>query len=173
MASKNALARARQHFGATLGQLPAAVQTMARHAPAALEGYLALREYAHVEPPAGHLDPKTRELLFVALDVAAGHVEAAKAHAVSALKAGASVEAIAQACVITMMVSGIHTWSQHGYAVVEHAARLSGSAPNSPKTTSGTSRALPRGERPNAKSVGKRSKAAHPRSKQRRPARGA
>lgn len=123
MPTNNALARARRHFAATLGQVPSAVQTMGRHAPAALEGYLALREYAHGEPPDGHLDARTRELLFVALDVAAGHVDAAKAHAISALKAGASVEAIAQACVITMMVSGVHTWSQHGYAVVEHVAR--------------------------------------------------
>lgn len=124
MPTRNALARARRHFATTLGRMPAAVQTMARYAPQALQGYLALREYAHGEPPEGHLDAMTRELLFVALDVAAGHVDAAKAHAVSAVKAGASVEAVAQACVITMMVSGIHTWSQHGYAVVEHVAGL-------------------------------------------------
>lgn len=153
MASDDALVRARHHFAATLGQVPAAVQTMARHAPAALEGYLALREYAHGEPPAGHLDAKTRELLFVALDVAAGHVEAAKAHAVSALKAGASVEAIAQACVLTMMVSGIHTWSQHGYAVVEHAARMQARS----------RKAVPKTARANATNTS--AKAARPRSK--------
>ncbi len=138
MPPNDTLTRARRHFAHTLGQLPAAVQTMAQHAPAALDGYLALREYAHGEPPVGHLDAKTRELLFVALDVAAGHIDAAKAHAVSAVKAGATVEAVAQACVITMMVSGIHTWSQYGYAVVEHVAKLAArSTRTAPRTKSG------------------------------------
>jgi alkylhydroperoxidase/carboxymuconolactone decarboxylase family protein YurZ len=118
------VARAREHFVATLGSVPASVDVLARYAPGALDGYLAFREYAHRTPPEGHLDAATRELLFVALDVAVGHVDAAKAHAAAAIEAGASVEAITQALVITMMVSGIHTWSQHGHDVVTHAVAM-------------------------------------------------
>ncbi|MBM3491613.1 MAG: hypothetical protein FJX68_14430 [Alphaproteobacteria bacterium] len=119
---------AKAHFQATLGKVPAAVETLARHAPAALQGYLAFRAYVHEVPPQGSLDAATRELLFVALDVVEGHVEAAKAHAEQALKAGATVEAIAQALVIAMMVSGIHTWSMWGHEVVEHAAKVAARA---------------------------------------------
>jgi len=123
------IAEAREHFRATLGSVPASVDVMARHAPGALKGYLALREFAHGEPPDGHLDAATRELLFVVLDVVEGHVDAAKAHAERALDAGLSVEAIAQGLVIAMMVSGIHTWSQTGHAVVAHAAAIAGCRP--------------------------------------------
>lgn len=119
----------RAHFAKTLGQVPAAVETLARYAPDALQGYLAFRQHVHEEPPKGHLDAATRELLFVALDVVEGHVEAAKAHAEQALKAGASVEAIAQALVIAMMISGIHTWSMWGHEVVEHAAKHAAKKP--------------------------------------------
>ena len=116
--------KANAHFQTTLGTVPASVATLARHAPGALDGYLALREFAHLETPQGHLDPATRELLFISLDVAVGHVEGAKAHVEAGLKAGLTVEAITQALVITMMISGIHTWSEHGYQVVDYAARL-------------------------------------------------
>ena len=110
------------HFQSTLGDIPQSVATLAEHAPGALGGYLALREFVYREPPQGHLDAATRELLFIALDVAAGHIEGAKAHVDAGLKAGVSVEAITQALVITMMISGIHTWSQHGHEVVAYAA---------------------------------------------------
>lgn len=114
--------RARKHFLDTLGAVPAAVEVMAEHAPGALDGYLTLREYAHREPPDGDLDAQTRELLFIVLDVVEGHIDAAKAHAETGIRAGLSVGAITQALVIAMMVSGIHTWSQHGHEVVAHAA---------------------------------------------------
>jgi alkylhydroperoxidase/carboxymuconolactone decarboxylase family protein YurZ len=112
---------AREHFESTTGAIPQSVEVLAKHAPGALDGYLAMREFAHREPPDDALDPITRELLFVALDVAVGHVEGAKAHAVAAIDAGATVAALTQSLVITMMVSGIHTWSQWGHEVVTHA----------------------------------------------------
>ena len=114
----------RQHFLDTLGTVPAAVEVMARHAPGAMDGYLALRNYAHLEPPEGDLDAPTRELLFIVLDVVEGHIDAAKAHAESGIRAGLTVGAISQALVIAMMVSGINTWSQHGHEVVAHAAEF-------------------------------------------------
>lgn len=115
---------ARKHFLDTLGTMPTSVEVMAEHAPGALDGYLALRTFAHREPPDGDLDAPTRELLFIVLDVVEGHIDAAKAHAEMGIKAGLSVGAISQALVIAMMVSGIHTWSQHGHEVVTHAARF-------------------------------------------------
>lgn len=112
---------AKKHFRDTLGEVPSAVAVLAEHAPAALDGYLALREYVYREPPEGHLDAQTRELLFVVLDVVEGHIDGAKTHAEAAIKAGLSVEALTQGLVIAMMVSGIHTWSMHGADVVAHA----------------------------------------------------
>jgi alkylhydroperoxidase/carboxymuconolactone decarboxylase family protein YurZ len=106
------------HFRATLGAVPRSIEVLAEHAPGALTGYLAMRETAYD----ANLDAGTRELLFIALDVAAGHVDGAKAHVDAAIDAGVSVAAIAQALVITMMVAGIHTWSQWGHEVVAHAA---------------------------------------------------
>jgi len=114
-----------EHFKATLGQVPDSVATLLAHAPDAMAGYLALREYAHREPPLG-LDAVTRELLFVSLDVAVDHGEAAKAHVEAALKAGATLEQVAQALVITMMIAGIATWSKTGWQVMRHAAEAAG-----------------------------------------------
>jgi alkylhydroperoxidase/carboxymuconolactone decarboxylase family protein YurZ len=115
---------AHKHFLDTLGTIPAAVEVLAEHAPGALDGYLTMRTYAHREPPDGDLDAPTRELLFIVLDVVEGHVDGAKAHAEMGIKAGLTVGTISQALVIAMMVSGIHTWSQHGHEVVAHAARF-------------------------------------------------
>lgn len=116
------MSNADKHFQETLGAVPAAVSVLAQHAPGALDGYLSLREYVYREPPDGHLDASSRELLFVVLDVVEGHFDGAKAHAEAAIKAGLSVEALTQGLVIAMMVSGIHTWSMFGADVVSHAA---------------------------------------------------
>ena len=119
---------AARHFRETLGSVPDSVAVLARHAPAAMDGYLAFRTFAHRLPEDGGLDAVTRELLFVALDVVEDHGEAAKAHAEAALRAGASVAQIAQALVIAMMISGIATWSKTGHAVVAHAEAFAAGA---------------------------------------------
>ena len=113
----NAAAAAQAHFHDTTGRLPESVRVLSEHAPHVVDGYLVLREYVHAVPPEGHLDVKTRELLFTVLDVVEGHVEAG-------LRAGLTVGELTQALTIAMMVSGIHTWSMWGHQVVDHAAGL-------------------------------------------------
>ncbi len=119
-----AAAAARAHFQDTTGYLPESVRVLSEHAPHVVDGYLVLREYVHAVPPEGHLDVKTRELLFTVLDVVAGHVEGAKAHVESGLRAGLTIGELTQALTIAMMVSGIHTWAIWGHEVVDHAAKL-------------------------------------------------
>lgn len=115
---------AQAHFQDTTGYLPESIRVLSEHAPHVVDGYLVLREYVHAVPPEGHLDIKTRELLFAVLDVVEGHVEGAKAHVESGLRAGLTTGELTQALTIAMMVSGIHTWSMWGHQVVDHAAKL-------------------------------------------------
>ena len=120
----NAAAAAQAHFHDTTGRLPESVRVLSEHAPHVVDGYLVLREYVHAVPPEGHLDVKTRELLFTVLDVVEGHVAGATAHVEAGLRAGLTVGELTQALTIAMMVSGIHTWSMWGHQVVDHAAGL-------------------------------------------------
>lgn len=113
---------ASEHFGQTIGAIPASVDAMRRHAPAAYAAYLAAREAIYRDPPAGHLDRATTELIFIVLDVVAGHEEGAKAHVEAGLKAGLTVGKITEALMIAVLINGHVHWSVTGYKVVEHAA---------------------------------------------------
>lgn len=115
---------AQAHFHDTTGCLPDSIRVLSEHAPHVVDGILVLREYVHAVPPDGHLDVKTRELLFIVLDVVEGHIEGAKSHVEAGLRAGLTVGELTQALTIAMMVSGIHTWATTGYQVVDHAAKL-------------------------------------------------
>ena len=115
-----AAAKAAAHFQQTIGQVPESVQTLAALAPGALPGYVALREFAY----GGALDRRTVELLFAVLDVAAGHTEAAKAHAEQAVKAGLTVPQLAEALTVAMMVCGVSTFATSGHHVLRHAATV-------------------------------------------------
>ncbi len=112
------------HFEQTIGAMPASVAAMKRYAPAAYAAYLAARESIYRDPPHGHLDRATTELVFIVLDVVAGHEEGAKAHVEAGLKAGLTVEQITEALMIAVLINGHVHWSVTGYKVVEHAAAL-------------------------------------------------
>ena len=118
------------HFERTLGAIPASVDAMRRHAPAAYAAYLAAREAIYRDPPDGHLDRATTELLFIVLDVLAGHEEGAKAHVEAGLKAGLTVGKITEALMVAVLINGHVHWSVTGYKVVEHAAALAAQAGN-------------------------------------------
>ena len=111
-------------FERTIGTMPASVEAMRRHAPAAFAAYLAARENVYRDPPDGHLDRATTELIFIVLDVLAGHEDGAKAHVEAGLKAGLSVGKITEALMIAVLINGHVHWSMTGYKVVEHAAAL-------------------------------------------------
>ena len=115
-----------QHFEQTIGAMPASVDAMRRHAPAAYAAYLAAREAIYRDPPEGHLDRATTELIFIVLDVIAGHEDGAKAHVEAGLKAGLTVGKITEALMIAVLINGHVHWSVTGYKVVEHAADIAG-----------------------------------------------
>lgn len=54
-------AREVQHFERTIGAIPASVDALRRHAPAASAAYLAAREAIYRDPPDGHLERATTE----------------------------------------------------------------------------------------------------------------
>jgi AhpD family alkylhydroperoxidase len=120
--ASKAARQAAAHFRDTLGHVPASVQALIDHAPGALPGYLALREFAY----GGALDRRTLELLFVILDVVEGHTEAAKAHAEEAVKAGLTVPQLAEALTVAMMVCGISSFATSGHHVLRCAAEAAG-----------------------------------------------
>ena len=111
-----------RHFEQTIGAMPASVDAMRRHAPAAYAAYLAAREAIYRDPPDGHLDRATTELIFIVLDVIAGHEDGAKAHVEAGLKAGLTVGKITEALMIAVLINGHVHWSVTGDKGVEHAA---------------------------------------------------
>jgi AhpD family alkylhydroperoxidase len=112
------------HFEATVGTVPESVALLARHAPEAFAAYLAAREAAYRLPPEGHLPLASKELVFIVLDVAAGHVEGAIAHAEAGLRAGLTAGQIMEALSIAILVHGHQCWARSGAAVMRHVERL-------------------------------------------------
>ena len=112
------------HFEATIGTVPQSVALLARHAPAAFAAYHAAREAAYRLPPEGHLSLASKELVFIVLDVAAGHVEGALAHAEAGLRAGLTAGQIMEALSIAILVHGHQCWARTGAAVMRHVERL-------------------------------------------------
>ena len=112
------------HFEATVGAVPESVALLARHAPEAFAAYLAAREAAYRLPPEGHLALASKELVFIVLDVTAGHVEGAIAHAEAGLRAGLTAGQIMEALSIAILVHGHQCWARAGAAVMRHVERL-------------------------------------------------
>lgn len=112
------------HFQTTIGTMPDSVALLRRHAPEAFAAYLMAREAAYREPPAGHLPLASKELVFIVLDVVAGHVEGALAHAEAGLRAGLTPGQIMEALSIAILVNGHHCWAGAGAAVMRHVERL-------------------------------------------------
>lgn len=119
------MSEAEAHFGATIGSVPDSVALLRRHAPEAFAAYLAAREAAYREPPAGHLPLASKELVFIVLDVAAGHVEGAVAHAEAGLRAGLTPGQIMEALSIAILIHGHQCWARAGAAVMKRVEELS------------------------------------------------
>jgi AhpD family alkylhydroperoxidase len=114
------------HFGATIGKLPDSVDLLRRHAPEAFAAYLAAREAAYRPPPEGHLPLASKELVFIVLDVAAGHVEGAVAHAEAGLRAGLTSGQIMEALSIAILIHGHQCWARAGAAVMRRVEEIAG-----------------------------------------------
>jgi AhpD family alkylhydroperoxidase len=114
------------HFGATIGGVPESVALLRRHAPEVFDAYLATRQAVYREPPDGHLPLASKELVFIVLDVVAGHVEGALAHAEAGLRAGLTPGQIMEALSITILIHGHQSWARGGAAVMRHVERITG-----------------------------------------------
>lgn len=119
-----ALEGGKAHFLETLGNIPEPIRAMIDHAPEAFLGYLRMREFIYREPPAGHLDLKVKELIYVLLDIVTGNLEGAKNHAKAAVEAGLTAGELTEACMQVMAVCGITTWGKTGYQVVDFVVEL-------------------------------------------------
>ncbi len=118
------LAAVKEHFMATLGNLPEPIRAMADYAPEALIGYARTRQYIMRKPPEAALDLRTKELIYVLLDVVTGNLDGAKNHLAAAMREGLTTAQLAEACMQVMAVCGITTWGQTGWKLCDHAAEL-------------------------------------------------
>jgi alkylhydroperoxidase/carboxymuconolactone decarboxylase family protein YurZ len=120
-----AVQRGADHFMHTLGNIPPSIQTMMDYVPAAFVGYLKFREAVYRTPETGGaLDLKTKEMIYVLLDIVVNNVEGAKNHATAAVAAGMRSNELAEACMQVMHVCGVGTWGMAGHKVVEYVAEI-------------------------------------------------
>lgn len=113
------------HFIATLGNVPAAIQTLHDHAPEFLDGYVTSREAVMARAESG-LDTAMKELMFVVLDVVYDNEAGALNHLDAGLRAGLHPRALLDALLQTMMVGGIQTWGKCGHRVYAAAVERYG-----------------------------------------------
>lgn len=120
-----AVRRGKEHFMETLGNLPEPIRAMMEHVPESFVGYLKFREFVYRSPEQGaHLPLKTKEMIYVILDIVTGNVDGAKNHAQAGVKAGMTSGELAEACMQIMHVCGVTTWGTAGYKVVDYVADL-------------------------------------------------
>ncbi len=112
------------HFMGTLGNIPEPIRAMRDYAPEALIGYTQTRKYLMRRPPEGALDLRTKELVYVLLDVVTGNLSGAKNHLHAAMREGLTVSQLAEALMQTMAVCGITTWGQTGWRLCDYAAQI-------------------------------------------------
>ncbi len=112
------------HFMGTLGNIPEPIRAMRDYAPEALVGYTRTRKYLMRRPPEGALDMRTKELVYVLLDVVTGNLSGAKNHLHAAMREGLTVAQLAEALMQTMAVCGITTWGQAGWRLCDYAAQI-------------------------------------------------
>jgi AhpD family alkylhydroperoxidase len=117
------------HFQATLGAMPDSVALLRRHAPEAYAAYVSARAAAYREPPEGHLPLAQKELVFIVLDVAAGHAEGAIAHADAGLRAGLTPAQIMEALSIAILIHGHQCWARAGAATMRHVESITRARP--------------------------------------------
>lgn len=123
--SAAAVARGKEHFMGTLGNLPEPIRAMMQYLPEHFAGYLDFREAVYRTPEnGGHLDLKTKELLYTLLDIVTGNLDGAKNHGQAAFKAGMTSLELAEGCMQVMHVCGVTTWGKTGYKVVDYIAEL-------------------------------------------------
>ncbi|MCC7275883.1 MAG: carboxymuconolactone decarboxylase family protein [Alphaproteobacteria bacterium] len=115
----------------TFGRVPDTFRVMLEHAPAAFAGYTTMRAFVMRDRDEGAaLDLKTKELVFVLLDVQMGNVTGAKSHATNALRLGLTVPELVEGLVQVIMAAGITSWNLAGREVLEHALAIAAAEPS-------------------------------------------
>ena len=117
--------RGKAHFMETLGNIPEPIRAMMQFVPDHFSSYLQFRETVYQSDPAeGHIDLKTKEMLYTLLDIVTGNLEGAKNHGRAAFEAGMTSRELAEGCMQVMHVCGVTTWGKTGYKVVDFIAEL-------------------------------------------------
>jgi alkylhydroperoxidase/carboxymuconolactone decarboxylase family protein YurZ len=131
-----AIARGMESFRATHGQMPEGFALLLRHAPAAFGGYGLIRASLMRGPEeGGALDLRTKEFIFTLLDVLAGALPGAKAHAANAIRLGLTLPELAEGLVQCLLVGGITCWNLTGQHVLRHAEEIAATLPQERGTT--------------------------------------
>ena len=127
------------NFTATSGRVPDSFQLLMKHAPAAFAGYGLLRNALMQDKPHAALDLKTKEFIFVLLDVLRGDAKGASSHAANAMRLGLTLPELAEGLVQVIMVGGINTWNMIGQNIMRECEGLV--APEVREPTEGGNRA--------------------------------
>ncbi|WP_047144398.1 carboxymuconolactone decarboxylase family protein [Aquamicrobium sp. LC103] len=121
----DAVAAGREHFMETLGNVPEPIRAMMEYLPEHFAGYLQFREAIYSKPSeSGHLDLKTKELIYTLLDILTHNLDGAKNHGRAAFEAGMTSTELAEGCMQVMHVCGVTTWGKTGYKVVDFITEL-------------------------------------------------
>lgn len=127
---KAAMAAGEANFTATSGRVPDTFKLLAEHAPAAFAGYGLIRSHLMKDSSAeGGLDLKTKEFIYVLLDVLRGDLKGAQSHAANAMRLGLTLQQMAEGLVQVIMVGGINTWNMVGQEVMRTCAEGVRAAP--------------------------------------------
>lgn len=116
------------HFLQSMGNVAPSIRAMKKFAPGYFEGYVKMREYIYQRPPAGALDLKTKELLYVLFDIATDNQPGAENHLRAAMREGLTCAELVEACMQVIHVFGIGKWGKTGYKVCELAERIENEA---------------------------------------------
>jgi AhpD family alkylhydroperoxidase len=104
------------YFEETLDRpMPEFWKKLAEHAPYAMEGYYHMRQGVFTDPAESHIPRKYQELLVVAMDCAIHNRWGVEAHTRAAVKAGATMEEVTEAMVLSIMVLGMPNFRNMGY----------------------------------------------------------
>jgi AhpD family alkylhydroperoxidase len=100
-------------FAATMGAAPQQMKLMRDLDEEFAQRYGALREVVFRDRDGG-LDAAVKELLFIALSVAAGNVNGIHNHMGPALRAGVTRSQLAETLMLVMLVDGVGAWGATG-----------------------------------------------------------
>ena len=88
---------------------------LARYRPEVFHGYMTLRRAAFNEEPTAALDPKTKELIILAIELARTKVNPPPVgHAKRAIDSGATPAEVAEVASLSILIAGMLTYQESG-----------------------------------------------------------